>query len=224
MKKNFVKITAIAAVAVLASCKSEPKNQAAAEEAVAVEEVADAAAVTYSADPANSVIEWKGFKPTGTHTGTLSISEGNFQMNGDEIVGGEFTIDMNTITVTDLEAGDGKEDLEAHLKGTVEEKQDHFFNVEEFPTATFEVTGIKMEGEKTMMEGNLTIKGITKNISFPVQMQNNGDMIEVSSEAFNIDRTQWNVNYGSKSIFDDLGDKFINDEIELSIKVAANKA
>lgn len=224
MKKNFVKITAIAAVAVLASCKSEPKNQASAEEAVAVEEVTEAAAVTYSADPANSVIEWKGFKPTGTHTGTLSISEGNFQVAGNEIVGGEFTIDMNTITVTDLEAGDGKEDLEAHLKGTVEEKQDHFFNVEEFPTATFEVTGIKTEGEKTMMEGNLTIKGTTKNISFPVQMQDTGDMIEVSSEAFTIDRTQWNVNYGSKSIFDDLGDKFINDEIELSIKVAANKA
>ena len=74
------------------------------------------------------------------------------------------------------------------------------------------------------MEGNLTIKGITKNISFPVQIENNGDMIQVSSEPFTIDRTQWNVNFKSKSIFDDLGDKFINDEIELAIRVSAKNS
>lgn len=224
MKKNILTISAIAVVAVMASCKSESKNQTTAEEAVVTENAEVASAVKYSANPEMSSIDWKGSKPTGTHTGTVEIASGSFHVDGEEIKGGEFTIDMETITVTDLEAGDGKENLEAHLKGTVEEKQDHFFNTVEHPTAKFEVTGITTEGEKTMMEGNLTIKGITKNISFPVSIQNNGDMIEVSSEPFTIDRTQWNVNYGSKSVFDDLGDKFINDEIELTIKVAANKA
>ncbi|WP_224490854.1 YceI family protein [Robertkochia flava] len=224
MKKNIIKLGAIACIAVMASCKSESKNKTSAEEAVVTESVTEMAAAEYSADPANSTIEWKGFKPTGTHTGTVAISSGSFMVDGEEIKGGEFTIDMTSINVTDLEAGDGKEDLEAHLKGTVEEKKDHFFNVQEHPTASFEVTGISTEGEKTMMEGNLTIKGITKNISFPVQVQNNGDMIEVSSEPFTIDRTEWNVNYGSKSVFDNLGDKFINDEIELTIKVMAKNS
>lgn len=223
MKKNLVKLSAIAAVAILASCKSEPKNEVAAEEAVAVETTKEIASVSYNALPENSIIEWKGFKPTGTHAGTLAVASGNFEMNGDQIVGGEFTLDMNSITVTDLEAGNGKENLEAHLKGTVEGKQDHFFNVEEFPTAKFEVTAVTTESGQTVMEGNLTIKGISKNIAFPVEIQQNEDMIEVSSDAFTIDRTQWNVNYGSKSVFDNLGDKFINDEIELHIVVAAKK-
>ena len=224
MRKNILQLGAIALIAVLASCKSETKNQANTAEAVVTEPAAEITAVEYTADPANSLIEWKGFKPAGTHTGTVSISSGSFMIDGEEIKGGAFTIDMNTITVTDLEAGNGKENLEAHLKGTAAEKQDHFFNVTEYPTARFEVTGITSEAEKTMMEGNLTIKGITKNISFPVQIENNGDMIQVSSEPFTIDRTQWNVNFKSKSIFDDLGDKFINDEIELAIRVTAKNS
>lgn len=223
MKKHLLKMTAIAAIAILASCKSETKNETAATEAEAVENTTAEAGVTYNADAENSIVNWKGFKPTGTHTGTVGITSGNFEMNGEEIVGGAFTLDMNTITVTDLEAGKGKEKLEAHLKGTAEEKEDHFFNVQEFPTATFEVTGVSKEGEQTTMQGNLTIKGTTKNIAFPVMVENNGDTIVVSSEPFTIDRTQWNVNFKSKSIIENLGDNFINDEIELSIKVAANK-
>lgn len=223
MKKNIVKFTAIAFVAILASCKGEPKNKVAAEEAVVTEAPAAVTGVTYTADAANSGIEWIGTKPAGTHTGTVNITSGEFVMGEEGITGGAFVIDMNSITVTDLE-GDQKANLEAHLKGNAEGKEDHFFNVAEFPTASFEVTGMTAEGEKTMMEGNLTIKGITKNISFPVTVVNNGDMIEVSSETFAIDRTQWNVNYGSKSIFDNLGDKFINDAIELTIKVTATKA
>lgn len=223
MKKNIVKITAIAAVAVLASCKGEPKNQTTAEEAVVTEEVVESSGVTYVADAANSSIDWAGSKPAGTHTGTVNITSGEFVMGAEGIKGGEFVIDMNSITVTDLE-GDQKANLEAHLKGNAEGKEDHFFNVAEFPTASFEVTGMTSEGDKTMMEGNLTIKGTTKNIAFPVTVTENGDMIEVSSETFAIDRTEWGVNYGSKSIFGDLGDKFINDNIELTIKVAAKKS
>jgi polyisoprenoid-binding protein YceI len=222
MKKNIATIATIAVVALFTSCKPETKNQTTAEEAVTAENTATEAAIAYNADPAGSRIEWKGFKPTGTHTGTVNIASGQFMMNGEVIEGGQFTIDMNSINVTDLE-GDGKASLEAHLKGTAEEKQDHFFNVTDFPTASFEVTGITTEGAQTLMHGNLTIKGVSKNIAFPVKVSASEEMIEVSSEPFTIDRTQWNVNFRSKSVFDDLGDKFINDEIELTLNVKANR-
>lgn len=75
-----------------------------------------------------------------------------------------------------------------------------------------------------MLNGNLTMKGETKNVAFPVNIEVNGDTLMLTSETFTIDRTKWNVNYGSKSVFDSLGDKFINDEIGLTIKVKANKA
>ena len=123
------------------------------------------------------------------------------------------------------EAGDGKEDLEAHLKGTVEGKENHFFDVSKFPSAAFEITGTEsLAAGKTRLSGNLDIKGQKHNISFPVNITNDGDQMIIESEAFTIDRTKWNVNYGSKSIFEDLGDKFINDDIELKISIKAKKA
>ena len=107
--------------------------------------------------------------------------------------------------------------------GTVEGKEGDFFNVNEFPEATFEVTGISETDGKTMMEGNLTIKDETKNISFPVSINKTDDGYEISSEEFTIDRTNWNVNYGSKSVFDSLGDNFIYDDITLKLDIKADK-
>ena len=75
-----------------------------------------------------------------------------------------------------------------------------------------------------MLSGNLTLKDVKNNVTFPVSVSNNGNTITLTSETFSIDRTKWNVQYGSKSIFDNLGDKFINDDIELKIMVKANKA
>lgn len=192
---------------------------------------AEAAAISkstsekYTVNVAESTIEWKGFKPTGTHNGTISLDNGVFKTDDGKLQSGTFLIDMTSIIVTDLEAGDGKEDLEAHLKGTVEEKEDHFFDVTKFPTAAFEITGTEsLAAGKTKLSGNLSIKGQKHNISFPVTITNNGDQITIESEPFTIDRTKWNVNYGSKSIFDNLGDRFINDDIELKINIKAKKA
>jgi len=136
---------------------------------------------------------------------------------------GTFLIDMNSIVSLDLEEGDMKTNLENHLKGTVEGKEGDFFNVTQFPTGAFEVTGVSDEGDKAMLSGNLTLKGVKQNITFPVAVANEGDMLTITSEAFTIDRTKWGVNFGSKTVFDNLGDKFINDEIELKINVVAYK-
>ncbi|MDX1762507.1 MAG: YceI family protein, partial [Christiangramia sp.] len=184
---------------------------------------AEAEAMEFSVDTAESVIEWVGEKPTGTHTGTIQVANGTFKANDSVIESGTFVIDMQSIEVTDLE-GEEKANLEAHLKGTVEGKEGDFFNVQEFPKATFEVTGITEQEGQSMLQGNLTIKEETKNIAFPVSISQDGEMIQITSEEFTIDRTKWNVNYGSKSVFDGLGDKFINDDVTLKINLKAKKA
>jgi polyisoprenoid-binding protein YceI len=116
--------------------------------------------------------------------------------------------------------GDDKGNLEAHLKGTVEGKEGDFFNVKEFPTAKFEMTGL----ENNVVKGNLTIKNKTNAIEFPAIVTEEGDKMMLKSEPFEIDRTKWEVNYGSKSIFPSLGDKFINDAIKITVSVVATKA
>jgi len=207
MKTKLINIVACTALIIGAiSCKGEKKNET---EATAAEEVieAPAAAITYTVDNAASSIAWIGKKPTGQHTGTISVSKGK----------------VKTQDVTDLE-GDQKAGLEGHLKGEGEGKEDHFFNVAKFPNASFEVTGISEKDGKSMVEGNLTIKGIKKNVSFPASTSIDGDAMILTSEVFTINRTEWGVNYGSKSIFENLGDKFINDDIELKVSLKANKA
>lgn len=223
MKTKLINLFVVSTLIITAvSCKGEKKNET---EAKAAEEAAEAttAAIVYAIDPASSTIEWTGKKPTGMHTGTIKIADGTVKTQNGNLESGAFTIDMTSIIVTDLE-GDDKASLEGHLKGEGEGKEDHFFNVAKHPTATFEVTGITEREGKTMLEGNLTMKGIKKNISFPVTTSAEGDMMILTSEVFTINRTDWGVNYGSKSVFENLGDKFINDDIELKVSVRAKKA
>ncbi|PNW28858.1 YceI family protein [Formosa algae] len=207
--------------ATVTSCKDKAKEA----EATTAEPVAEtvATADTYKVDVDSSTIEWKGAKPTGEHFGTISITSGELSAEGNTIESGMFTIDMNSIVALDLE-GDKKQNLEAHLKGTVEGKEGDFFNINEFPTATFEVTGLTTnDANKTMLSGNLTLKGIKKNVSFPVTVSTTENTLSLVSETFAIDRTQWGVNFGSKSVFDNLGDKFIDDDIILTVKLKATK-
>lgn len=207
----------------LISCKQSEGEKA---------EVSDAAEVEASVGteiPVNvseSMISWEGTKPTGTHTGTINISEGNVAVNEGKVTGGSFTIDMNSIVVTDLD-GEQKANLENHLKGFADGKEDHFFNVAQHPTASFELTKVvSLDGDaeaNSTVYGNLTIKGTTKEIGFRAMINVNNDQVTVTTPKFTVDRTQWGVNYGSKSIFDNLGDKFINDEIGLQINLQAGK-
>jgi polyisoprenoid-binding protein YceI len=145
-------------------------------------------------------------------------------LNNGKIESGKFTIDMNSITVLDLKAGDGKEDLEGHLKGLgKEEDADHFFNTKKFPEGSFEITAVNTVDAQTTVEGNLTLKGITKPVKFPATITLDGNKMTLSTESFKINRTEWNINYKSKSIFDDLKDKFVEDDIELKVNVTATK-
>ena len=221
--KQFVSKTLFIAFLGLAltGCKNE-NNKAKTEEAREAREV-NLESENFRVNSDESVIHWKGRKPTATHTGTIKIAEGNFTANDSTIESGSFVIDMKSIVVTDLEGKD-RSDLEAHLKGTVEGKEGDFFNTEEYPEATFEITDLTEENGQTILSGNLTIKEDTKNISFPVNIDYGEDQVEITSEEFSIDRTQWQVNFGSKSVFDGLGDNFVHDNIDLRIKVIADKS
>tara|TARA_B100000508_G_scaffold135726_1_gene127867 strand:+ start:159 stop:830 length:672 start_codon:yes stop_codon:yes gene_type:complete len=221
--KKIVFTVALATITTLGfvSCKNQAKEA----ETTEAQEVASTPAVSeeYTVSMDASEIQWKGTKPTGSHNGTVNVSEGTVVMKDERLEAGKFVIDMTSIVSLDAE-GDMKQNLEAHLKGTVEGKEGDFFNVNTYPTASFALTGVKENEEgKAMIEGNLTIKDKTNNITFPATVTHEGKQVVIQSEPFSIDRTKWGVNYGSKSIFDNLGDKFINDDIELTVKVVANR-
>lgn len=216
MKITFLKITLMAFITIGAfSCKNNAEKETA-----ATEEVAEATemAVNYTVDTEASQIMWEGAKPTGKHNGTIKLSSGTISLNNGVAEAGDFVIDLNSINVEDLE-GDDKANLEAHLKGMVEGKEDHFFDVKNYPTAKFEMTGV----ENNVVRGNLTIKDKTNAIEFPATITMEGDKMMLKSETFEIDRTKWGVNYGSKSIFPNLGDKFVNDAVKITISLVANK-
>lgn len=224
MKTRFLKLSMIIALAVVfTNCKSDKTPEVTTDEAKEAATSVSGSA-KYLVDTAESSIHWKGSKPTGTHTGTINLEKGYVEINDGVIKSGTFLIDMNSINVTDLESGDGKENLESHLKGTVEGKEDHFFNVNKYPSAAFTITGSAMSDDLNKLEGNLTIRDQKHNISFPINITNENEMLTIESNSFTINRTKWGINYGSKSIFDDLGDKFINDNIEIKIILKAKKA
>ena len=212
MKKNIFNLFTIVALGIaIIGCKKKADEAT----TTAAENVAEAQvdAVKYIANTAESTIEWQGFKPTGEHHGTINIESGTLSMNGGTIESGTFLIDMNS-----LEESENSERLEGHLKSP------DFFDVEKYPSAAFEITGLITTDGKSMLSGNLTLKDAKNNVTFPVTVSEEGDTVTLTSEVFTIDRSKWNVQYGSKSFFDNLGDKFINDDIELKITVKAKKS
>ena len=216
MKTQFLKIFTLITLISFASCgdKAKEAETKTAEKAA----VAEATATSYTVNTDKSMIEWKGFKPTGSHTGTMTLKAGKLDLNDGVIESGNFTIDMNSIVVTDIpveEEGNAK--LTNHLKNA------DFFNVEAYPTASFEVTGTETIDGKTMLSGNLTILEKTNNISFPISTKIDNGMMTLTSETFSIDRTKWNIQYASKSFIENIGDKFINDDMELKVILAASK-
>ncbi len=145
------------------------------------------------------------------------MKSGDLEFNGDQLTGGSFAIDMTSITVTDL-TGEYKGKLEGHLKSK------DFFGVEKHPTATFEITRVIPKGTPGDYKviGNMTIKNITKEIKFFANVKNvNGQ--KVATADLTIDRSDFDVRYGSGSFFDNLGDKTIYDEFDLSVELVAGK-
>jgi polyisoprenoid-binding protein YceI len=205
MKKLVVLFSAGALV--MASCVSNPEGKKAeiAEENTEVQQVVG---TPLAVNTELSQVIWNGRKVSGQHHGTIQISSGTLQVEGTNVVGGEFVIDMNTINNQDME-GEYKTKLEGHLKSA------DFFDVANYPQAKFVVTSVS-EGTapgQVSVSGNLTIKDITKNITFDATVVNVSETGAQVTADFNIAREDWGVNYAGQA--DDLISKEINFKINL---------
>ncbi|WP_291865139.1 YceI family protein [Maribacter sp.] len=151
-----------------------------------------------------SRVVWKGYKVTGSEQGTIAIKSGFLNFNDGKLTGGEFTINMSTITSTDQE-GEYKGKLEGHLKS------DDFFGVKKFPTSSLVFKKVKSTGKNSYkVTGNVTIKGITNTVTINLSVYGNK-----ATASLKIDRTKFDVKYGSANFFDGLKDKAIYDEFDL---------
>ena len=185
--------------------------------AVALVAFKPVAPVTFKVDADKSKIEWTGKKVTGQHTGTIKLASGEVVTNGKTPTGGKFTIDMTSMTSTDLQGG-GADKLLGHLKS------DDFFGTEKYPTSTFTATKITPAGaNKVNVTGNLTIKGKTAAITFPATYTLAGNTLTVVAPEVKVDRTVYDIRYGSKSFFESIGDKAIDNEFLLNVTLVATK-
>ena len=202
----------------IASCGSPDGSEATVTDATNAAE-APATATSYKVDTENSVLNWKGAKITGSnHVGTLKLSDGTLKAENGQLVSGSFTIDMNSLDNTDLKGTDGHAKLLGHLKS------DDFFSVANHPTATFEITNVTPKtGDANAthdISGNLTIKGITKNLTFPAKVNVSPDNLTATADFF-FDRTLYDIKFNSSSFFENLGDNAINNEIEMKVELKA---
>ncbi|MEO7988464.1 MAG: YceI family protein [Chryseolinea sp.] len=168
----------------------------------------------YSIDTKESVVAWKGSSVEGAHTGYVYISKGELMIDNGQLMGGTVEIDMSTIEGEDHRSDNN---LINHLKDP------DFFDVKKFPISTFAITKVALaDGENINVTGNLTIKGITHEVTFPAKMEVKDGIVKANGK-LGIDRTLWDVRYNSGKFYDNLADKTISDSIEFHIKIVAKK-
>lgn len=213
----------------LYSCESAPKSdEAKTGEAQKVDTTQAVQAKAFKVDLANSIVTWVGTKPTGKHNGTFKLSEGLISVKEGKIVGGKFVIDINTLKVLDIPEND-KENakLTKHLKSS------DFLDAEKYPTATFEVVAVDsykpdttqkvtekdkeytLENPTHTITGNLTMRGVTKSITFPAIVKIDGKQLKAEAK-FNINRKDWGMEWG-------ITDKLISNTVHMGLNITAEE-
>lgn len=222
-KMNRVKLFAMATVAVaMVACNNATEKEVETSEAQEVTEVAHE--MSYNVAEGSQVM-WKGYKTNvdWSHIGHIAVSEGSFKVMDGNLVGGSFTIDMNTIVAEDFKGNEKYDNLIGHLMS------DDFFDVANHPTSSFEITGVEETSEEEhgtshLVMGNLTIRGVTNNITFPANVSVRDGGVELSAPEFGIDRKKWNVMFGSTgagNVAEMTKDQFIDDTILLWLDIEA---
>jgi polyisoprenoid-binding protein YceI len=166
--------------------------------------------VKKAVDVSKSNITWTASKVTGKHFGNVKIKSGTVEVDGNKLIGGNFVVDMTSLTVEDLQ-GKGKENLENHLKS------DDFFSIANFGEATLKITKVtaKAMAGDYIVDADLTIKGVKSPVKFDAKLD--GSM---ATAKIKIDRTKYDIKYRSGNYFQDLGDKLIYDEFDLEVNLA----
>uniref|UniRef100_UPI0032174BEC YceI family protein n=1 Tax=uncultured Draconibacterium sp. TaxID=1573823 RepID=UPI0032174BEC len=167
----------------------------------------------FDVDTKNSKVYWTGKKVTGEHSGYLTVGNGTVMVENNKVKSADLNLDLTSIECTDL-SGEWKDKLVGHLKS------DDFFSVDKHPNATFKIKSIDGTGSNKTVVGDLTIKGITNEISFPAEVTVDGNKVTATGNA-TIDRTKWNMKFRSGKFFDSLGDKMIHDEFDIKFELIA---
>lgn len=184
------------------------------------EEEKDKPGPAYDLTNSASTLYWEGYKPGGMHHGTVEVVTGDALTDGNMITGGTFEIDLTTIRNDDIGNDGMRNRLVNHLKSK------DFFYIEEFPRAYFEIKGVRPveasagdvpENSTHMVTGDMTIRGNTHEISFPAEITMEEQMIRAQTGKIKLNRTRWEVNHMSKSVFGGLKDNFINDEMVVKL-------
>jgi polyisoprenoid-binding protein YceI len=170
---------------------------------------------TYTVDPEKTKIEYVGKKVTGQHNGTVSVKSGNLVFKGAELSGGEIVVDMNSMTVSDITDEDSAKKFLGHMKSP------DFFNTEKYPESKLVINKTKKVGPDLDVTGDLTMLGKTQPVNFKVTNWKWSDKEVTGKAKLILDRTKWNLKYGSGKFFKGLGDKMIHDEFELMIDLFA---
>ena len=233
MKTLFLPAALLAGVVIFGACTSAPKSDEA-KTTEAKEVAANTADESWKLDTAASKIEWVGTKVTGYHSGNVPLKNGEIQVRNGEVTGGKFVIDLANIQVEgpkSVDAASNKK-LQGHLKS------EDFFDVAKNPEGSFELTGVKpyqgtalkdsadprqdqiskyrVTDPTHLVSGNLTLKGVTKNVEFPARITVSGDNAEAIAK-FNINRKDWGIVYPGKP------DDLIRDAVHLGISIKAEK-
>ncbi|TAE29055.1 MAG: YceI family protein [Cytophagales bacterium] len=174
-------------------------------------------AVTYKVDTQKSVLNWEGKKVTGAHNGTVQVQDGSLTVDGTKLTGGTFQFDMNSIKALDLTDAGYNAKFIGHMKS------EDFFNTTKYPTSKFVITKVTPKGGNSYdVTGNMTIKNITNPVTFPATVTMSGNTITAQGKA-TVDRTKYDIRYGSKSFFENIGDKAIYDDFTVEMKMVATK-
>jgi polyisoprenoid-binding protein YceI len=179
--------------------------------AIAFSSFAHAESITV--DPAASKLVYLAKKVTGEHTGDVKLSGGKLNFEKDTLKSGEFEIDMTSITNADIQ------NAEYHTKFINHMFSDDFFATSKFKTAKLVIkSAAKTKGTTYKITADLTIKGVTAPVTF------DADVTKAKASAVVVfDRTNYGIKYGSGKFFQDLGDKLIKDEVQLTVSLVAKK-
>lgn len=171
--------------------------------------------ISYAVDVQQSKLVWNAKKVTGEHAGTAPVKSGSLLLTSGKLTGGTIEINLKDLTVTDIK------DPEYNAKLTTHLKNDDFFAVAKYPVAKLDIVSASPSGlNNYTVKGKLTIKGITKDITFPAEVTSDGKKLTATAKVA-IDRTQYDIRYNSKSFFSSIGDKAIDDTFNLDITLVA---
>jgi polyisoprenoid-binding protein YceI len=170
---------------------------------------------SYQIDNKKSDLKWTGKKVTGKHFGKITFKSGEIKVKEGQLVGGEFVVDMTSITVDDID-GEWQAKLLKHLNSN------DFFNVNKYKKSVLKITKVTKDGENYKINADLTIKGKTHPVSFDAKIDMQEKMIS-SKGGLVFDRTKYDIKYGSGKFFQDLGDKMIYDDVQLDFTIVAKQ-